>query len=58
MAKKVVDVELEDGTRIEFVDGEMTEEDKRKIEEVLEKMKEKAKLENIVRSLSEDAETN
>lgn len=58
MAKKVMGVELEDGTRIEFVDGEMTEEDKGKIEEILEKMKEKAKLENIVRSVSEDAETN
>lgn len=39
--KKVMGVELDDGTRIEFVDGEMTEEDKRKIEEVLKEIEEK-----------------
>lgn len=41
MSKKVMGVELDDGTRIEFVDGEMTEEDKRKIEEVLKEIEEK-----------------
>lgn len=36
-------VELEDRTRIEFVDGEMTEEDRRKIEELLKEIEEKEK---------------
>lgn len=45
MAKRITGVELEDGTRIEFVDGEMTEEDKRKIEEVLKEIEEKANAE-------------
>lgn len=41
MAKRARVILLEDGTLIEFVDGEMTEEDKRKIEEVLKEIEEK-----------------